>query len=607
MDAQNLMDNSSLSLVECVSPGIYCWEEEVAAPQLDRDLAAMAQPSLDAETLRRLAWEIGERKAADAFVPVENHVGLAAVTPTQGFAHWRIRQDWVDEAARRRGAAWHHCRLVLRLYDVSYIHFTGFNAHRLQDETLPNLCGQRFFHLPRAGTTQLAEVGFVLRSGEFIPAARSSGVQFGRDRWSSQRSHDALFVDDRGRIEPAGNVWEQEQFLREKRRPKLRRSLRIAYFTFGEQGGQLPAFVHELTRCHQTLGHEVHVFTASESDQPLGNIEGVHYHPVPLHANDSPLASAQAFARGVESRLVEAPPFDLLHHHEWRTGLAALRLRVPHILSLTSLESTRRNGHAPSPLSLAVEEAERTIARKISCLLAPEWLRQKTVADLGVDEANVHSFPMEGRLANEWERPLDYGQVKGEIGVGPLDRLILFIGPLEHAAGVDLLVEALPTVLRRYGNLRLAFIGAGPMYGFLEQRAHQLGIAFAVRLLGHREGPQVNRLVRAAESLILPSRCRLPFDDAVVDLARKAGRAVVTTHGGPAYLVRHEENGLITYDNPGSMVWAFDRLLGDAAHTERMGRNGQRCEGSIRNWNDVARLYLELCAERFPELTLTEQ
>ena len=70
---------------------------------------------------------------------------------------------------------------------------------------------------------------------------------------------------------------------------------------------------------------------------------------------------------------------------------------------------------------------------------------------------------------------------------------------------------------------------------------------------------------------MLPSRYRIPFDDAVVDLARKAARPVITTHGGPAHLVRHEETGIITYDNPGSMVWAMDRVLGDPASAERMG------------------------------------
>src|SRR6266849_4027726 len=140
----------------------------------------------DAEFLCRCAWEIGEKKPAAAYCPTENHAGLAAVTPSQGFAHWRILSEWVDRSAREKGDAWHHCRLIMRLYDVSYIQFNGLNAHRIQDQTLPGLCGQAFFKLPRPGTWQIAEVGFLLRNGEFIPAARSQSVPFPPDAASSR-------------------------------------------------------------------------------------------------------------------------------------------------------------------------------------------------------------------------------------------------------------------------------------------------------------------------------------------------------------------------------------------------------------------------------------
>jgi glycosyltransferase involved in cell wall biosynthesis len=601
------MDNPTFGLLDFLSPETASWEEGLDSPRVEFRIPASSQP-LDVETLRRCAWEIGEERPADAYMPAENHVGLAAVTPRQGFAHWRIDTEWVDETARQRGGAWHNCRLVLRLYDVSYIQFTGMNAHRIQDEPLSGLCGQRFFHLPHSGASQIAEVGFILRSGEFIPAARSSHVQFARDGWSSSRDQTALHVDECGRIRQAGNVWEQEHFLRELRRPKLRHPLRIAVFALANGEGLSSPFVRELAAHEQALGHEIHLFfpASNSTDRPHEG-DGVHYHALPIVTNGSPLEMARAFARAADSHLSDAPPFDLYHHHEWMTGLAAARLRRPHILSLTSLEATRRNGTDISDLSKAIERAERTIVRAANCVLTPDWLRERVLDDLGMDGLRVQAFPMEGRIANEWERPLDYGQVKGEIGVGPLDRLLLFLGPLEHAAGVDLLIEALPTALRRAGNLRLAFLGSGTLHGHLEHRAHQLGVAHAVRLLGHREGPQVNRLVRAAEAVVLPSRCRVPFDDAGIDLARKAGRAVVTTHGGPAHLVRHEENGLITYDNPGSMVWALDRLLGDPAHTERMGRNGKRNEGAIQSWSDVAHHFLELCAQCFPELIETNR
>jgi glycogen(starch) synthase len=144
------------------------------------------------------------------------------------------------------------------------------------------------------------------------------------------------------------------------------------------------------------------------------------------------------------------------------------------------------------------------------------------------------------------------------------------------------------------------------MQGALERRAHELGVAWAVRFLGHQGGHDLTLLLRAAEALVLPSRYRIPLDDAVVDLARKAGRPVVTTHGGPAHLVRHEENGLITYDNPGSMVWALDRILGDPGHSERMGQNGRRSEGGTMRWSEVIRHYLESCVTWFPELTVRQ-
>lgn len=605
MDAKIIMDNPTFGLLDFVSQGGVLWEEGRDSSQVE--FRAPVSTPLDAETLRRVGWEIGEDRPADAYVPAENHVGLAAIHPHEGFAHWRIRPEWVEETARKRGGAWHNCRLIIRLYDVSCIQFNGFNAHRTQDESLSGLCGQRFFRLPRAGTSQIAEVGFLLRNGEFIPAARSHHVPFAPEGWSRNRDLTALFVDERWRILPAGNVWEQEHFLREMRRPKLRQPLRIAAFTLAAEDGQPSTFIRELAAHQRAMGHEVHIFLpATSATDSSHELEGIFYHPLPVSPDGAPTEFTRTFARAADRLLRELPSFDLLHHHEWLTGLAGSWLRRPRVLSLTSLETTRRNGAAATDLSQKIEESERTIAHSASCVLTPDWLHAQAIAELGGDSERIQPFPMEGRVPNEWEQSLDYGQIKGEIGVGPLDRLLLFMGPLEHAAGVDLLIEALPVALRRAGNLRVGFIGSGSMHGSLEHRAHQLGVAHAVRLLGHREGPQVNRLVRAAEAIVLPSRCRLPFDDAVIDLARKAGRPVITTHGGPAHLVRHEENGLITYDNPGSMVWALDRLLGDPAHAERMGRNGQRNDGSTQSWSDVTRRYLELCAQSFPELTETD-
>jgi hypothetical protein len=47
----------------------------------------------DKEYLRNAAWEISERKPAEAFTPLVNHVALAMVNPCRGFTHWRISHE----------------------------------------------------------------------------------------------------------------------------------------------------------------------------------------------------------------------------------------------------------------------------------------------------------------------------------------------------------------------------------------------------------------------------------------------------------------------------------------------------------------------------------
>jgi len=594
--------------VSCNGPSVgQC---EWVAPERARRAAMRRDGPRDAEFLRHCAWEIGERRAAERYTPQVNHVGLAMVNPTQGFIHWHMLPEWVEQARERCRDSWHHCRMVVRLYDVSHIHFTGLNAHRIQDHSLPALCGQLFFPVPGgAGTWQLAEVGFLLRNGDFLPAARSQVVQFARDSASPHCDHTALWVDHERNVEEVGNVWDQEKFLAELNAPRLRSPLRIGSFAFESlasgQDTELARFVSELAAAQCALGHEVHVFVPAAGEFTADLMRGgVYYHPLRVPPTGSCLEAAREFALSAEQALDGFPPFDLINFHEWMTGYAGWYGARPAVAALSSIEATRRGDAPPTEESQEIEQVERELAQSARCLLVPHGLWSRAVEELGPDRSRVHGFSMEGRPPDDWEAPLDYGQVKMEVGIGPLDRMLLYVGPLEHAAGVDLMVEALPVVLQRMHNVRFAFVGAGNLAGALDSRAHQLRVAHAVRLLGHVELSQLSRLLRAAEALVLPSRYRIPFDDAVVDLARKAGRPVITTHGGPAHLVRHEENGIITYDNTGSMVWAMDRVLGDPANAERMGRNGRRHETNAPSWDDAARRYFELCVQCIPELTV---
>ena len=561
----------------------------------------------DPERLRALAWQIAAGRPHEGYVPSASHVTLNLANPRQAAVTWRVTEDSVERAGAERGEVWHSRRLVIRLYDVTLIDFNGFNANRMIDIPLDRPAGERMLGLGAAGTDQFAEVGCLLQSGEFVPFGRSEVVHFPTGGVSADHDPSALFVDERLEPEPVPSPWEASAWLRRRGAPELRTPIRLALLALestvlGDHGSSA-AFVAELARELGKKGHEVHVLMpARPGFGETRSLDGVSYHPVPLDCPADPVDMALAWGRAAEAALAPLGRLDLCHLHEWMSALVPWSGSLPTVLSLTSTEQIRAASGPWSELSERIGTAEKEAAHAADCVLVPDWLRPRALGELGLDEDRVVAFPLEGRWLDEWECPLDLGQVKREFGLGPLDRVFLFVGPLEWGAGPDLMVEALPALLGRAQNCRLVFVGLGSLGGHLEGRARELGVGHAVRLVGHLEGLPLVRLLRAAEAVVLPSRRREFDDGGIVGLARRAGRPVITTHQGPSHLVAHDQNGLVTFDNPGSMVWAMNQLLSDPQQAELLGSLGRSFGDRRPQWSEVAAHYTELCATLFPEL-----
>lgn len=607
-------DLPSLVLDEAVDPSSLPGPRKSALGHSSESARPVYVPPavrLDVETLRRHAWEIGSRRSHAKYVCPDSYVNLCAVSPGEAFAVWRLQPAWVHATAERKREVWQGARLVIRLYDVSFIEFNGFNAHRIRDVGIDGLAGERLMSFPLSGTTQLAEIGYLLRHGEFVPGARSCATVFPAMTVSASHDVSALYVDDRLAPEPVASPWEGASYLRERSKPRLRKGLRIAMLSFhgtpGATSDAVGTFVGSLAGELAGQGMEVHVLAPGRDDfrEPVESA-GVRYHPLQIGNPEGPVDAALAFARALEAALAQLPSFDYFHMQDWMTALVPWLGTRPATVALSSIEATRRNGTPPTDLSREVERLEGEVARAAECLIVAPWLRERALGTLRVDDTRLHAFPMEGRPMDEWESPFDAGKTKVDIGLGPLDRVLSFVGPLEWGAGPDLIVDALPTVLARSSNARVVFVGCGDMHGAIAERAHRMGVGHAIRMLGHVPLPRLIPLLRASEALLMPSRHRVGQDHGVVGLARRAGIPVLTTHGGPAQLVRHEQDGLVVYDNPPSLVWGMSRLLEDRRHAEDMGQNGLQ-QGDGASWSGVARAYADLCATSFAELRETAE
>ena len=83
-------------------------------------------------------------------------------------------------------------------------------------------------------------------------------------------------------------------------------------------------------------------------------------------------------------------------------------------------------------------------------------------------------------------------------------RGLLFVGRLVEKKGLDVLLRALPAVVRQRPGLELTVIGEGPMREPWQALAASLGLTGRVRFLGARRSDELPAFYRAAEVFVAP-------------------------------------------------------------------------------------------------------
>jgi glycosyltransferase involved in cell wall biosynthesis len=360
--------------------------------------------------------------------------------------------------------------------------------------------------------------------------------------------------------------------------------------------GGVASHVTELAAALKRKGHEVHVFTRLAHGQRCNDrVDGVHYHRCPYAGHpdfvDDINNMCRAFVDSVFAVEDRIGAFDVVHAHDWLAANAMIWIKQGRgrktVLTIHATEYARCGNAFPNGRSHRIRTQERAGTYWADRLITvsnatrgevmwmyevPDW--KPTVVYNGV---SPHRF----------DAPVDPGEVKKQYAIGPLDPMVLFCGRLEWQKGPDLLVEAIPAVLRAHPAAKFVFVGDGGMRGQLEARVRQLGVAHAVRFLGFRNGDELVRLFKACQAVCVPSRNE-PFGIVVLEAWAARKPVVVTQNGGPNEYVSHEENGLKIYPQPNSIVWGLVRLFSDFEHARWMGENGRRAVEARFTWDMIA-------------------
>jgi len=371
--------------------------------------------------------------------------------------------------------------------------------------------------------------------------------------------------------------------------------------------GGVGAHVTELAASLVRKGHQVHVFTRRTPNQRGHDlIDGVHYHRCLYSIQSNFIDDVNSMCRAFVDRVFEVEDFvghfDIIHAHDWLVANAMIWIKKGRehqcVLTIHSTEYARCGNAFGNGESVRIRDQERAGTYWADRVIAVSEATKKEIMWMYEVPDWKTSVIYNGVSPQRFGQITDPGEDKHRYGIAPLDPTVLFCGRLAWQKAPDLLVEAIPSVVKAYGNAKFLFAGDGEMRGALESRVRQLGIQDTVKLLGYRNGDELVRLFKLADVICVPSRNE-PFGIVVLEAWSANKPVIATQNGGPDEYVWHEVNGLKIYPNPNSVTWGICRIFSDFDWARWMGSNGRKAVEERFTWDTIAEqtlvLYDEVC------------
>lgn len=269
----------------------------------------------------------------------------------------------------------------------------------------------------------------------------------------------------------------------------------------GEGGSE--RHVREVSRCLVAMGVEVEVLCGDSPGPALVEEErdGVSIRSV----RSWPANRDYFFAPGIWREMARNGPWDLVHVQSYHTLVAplamlrALRLGVPYVVTFHS------GGH-----SSRLRHRLRGLQRRLLRPLLARATRLVAVAQFEIDlYSRELRLPPErfALIPNGTDLEFVEPRSEREGEAGTEGTLLASIGRLERYKNHQGVIAALPHVLERRPDARLAIVGTGPYEAELRRQAAALGVGERVEFVSlpaeDREG--MSRLLRRTAIVVLLS------------------------------------------------------------------------------------------------------
>jgi glycosyltransferase involved in cell wall biosynthesis len=398
--------------------------------------------------------------------------------------------------------------------------------------------------------------------------------------------------------------------------------------------GGLGTYAMEITRQFIARGHSISVFSRNTDNDPTFDTwAGVEVHR-PLLMNFSDILTivnpAEVktwdnngqlfFAETVLYNLLSASKlvsclvhndqrqYDLLVSHDWIASFAGIisrrNLGLPFVFHFHSTEQ----GRNPSG-SVTIKEIERLSAMTAERIITVSYAMRDDLVRLGYPEGKIRVI-WNGVDAKKYDpsriAPQNIAEFRERIGAGP-SPLIFFIGRLTWVKGADMLVLAMPLILKEVPDAKLVILGVGDQEQQLSAMVRDLHLGASV-ILHFRMVPEPERILyfAAADVCVFPSKYE-PFGIVCTEAMSMEKPVVVGARGTSGFREQVMPSGddicgfHVNPGDPSDIARYVVRVLKDKKLAGTMGKNGRKRVLSYFTWDHVAeetlRVYQEVVDE----------
>ena len=356
--------------------------------------------------------------------------------------------------------------------------------------------------------------------------------------------------------------------------------------------GGTERYLNQVAKLACERGHEVTIVCRSHEEPPHPDCRFEVLRPFSIGG----AMRMKNFARAVEAH-VKSASYDLVFglgktytHDLIRLGggCHATYLELAHRDTLEPWEKVVGKGKLKHRLALQIED--RALARGAyrRVITNSEMVKRDVIERHAVPEDAV-DVVYNGVDCERFDLSLRENlgsKLRGSLGIGPGERVVLFLGTGYGRKGLAPLMEAFARLAKSDASLTLMVVGYDSAQSSFERRAAELGLAGRVHFLGGRRDTET--CYAAANLYVLPTRYD-PFANTTLE-ALASGLPVITTrtNGG------HE---LLSEGVDGSVLDAPD--ADEIERALRFWTDGNRCQ--------AARAATRSLAERHPARRVAEE